>query len=257
LAFGLSWAAWPLTLLNPESSPLVPFGPAIAAIVVAALTGGRRNVLQLLRRLGHWRVRPMWYLIALGSPLLMMALAAAAAVAAGSPAPDADLYASLAAIPMTLISTIVIVGLFEELGWRGYALPNLQRAHGALWSALVLGGAWAIWHLPELISDPTGQRPPVPFMISILAQSVILTWLYNSTSGSLPVVILFHAAVNTAGQYVLPEFVGDYYLTAWWALTAIHIIAAVAVIRFAGAKRLTTRMRDSLETAAVERLRWS
>jgi uncharacterized protein len=106
---------------------------------------------------------------------------------------------------MTLISTIVIVGLFEELGWRGYALPNLQRAHGALWSALVLGGAWAIWHLPELISDPTGQRPPVPFMISILAQSVILTWLYNSTSSSLPVVILFHAAVNTAGRTYSPN----------------------------------------------------
>ena len=72
----------------------------------------------------------------------------------------------------------MIVGLFEELGWRGSALPRLQRRQ----PALVLGAVWALRRLPELISDPNGQRPPVQFLVGIVAQSVVLAWLHNSKS---------------------------------------------------------------------------
>ena len=67
-------------------------------------------------------------------------------------------YTDLSAVGFTFLSTLIIVGLFEEVGWRGFALPRLQRRLDALWAALVLGVLWALWHLPELISDPTRQR---------------------------------------------------------------------------------------------------
>src|SRR4029453_327010 len=71
LAYLLSWALWPLVILNPTSSPLVPFGPLIAAVIVALLAGGRHELWALLRQLGRWRVHPIWYVIALLGPFFL------------------------------------------------------------------------------------------------------------------------------------------------------------------------------------------
>jgi uncharacterized protein len=245
LAFALSWSIWPLMLLNPDSSPLVPFGPALAAVIVAALAGGRRGLLRLLVQLGRWRAHPIWYAVAVLGPFLVLLLAAAVTMALGAPAPSLAGYADVPTLLLTLLSTVVIVGVFEELGWRGYALPVMQRTHSALWSAVVLGAVWAAWHLPELVSDPTGQRPPLPFSVAILAQSVLFTWVYNSTRGALPIVILFHAAINTAGRYLLPEFTGVHYSRMWWATAGVYLLAAAVVTASAGARRLTTRVTEA------------
>lgn len=242
LAFAVSWATWPLVILNPDSSPLVPFGPLIAAVVVSLLAGGLRELLALLRQLTHWRVHPIWYIIALLGPFALAAAAAALTVASGAPAPRSDAYTDWLAIGVTLLSTMIIVGLFEELGWRGFALPRLQRRLDALWAGLVLGGVWALWHLPELISDPTGQRPPLQFVVLIMAQSVIFTWLYNSTNGSLPIVIICHAAMNTAGRFMLPEFSNESYQVVWWFMAGLYVVIAIIVTLVAGPKRLVTRI---------------
>lgn len=245
LAFAVSWATWPLVILNPDSSPLVPFGPLIAAVVVSLLAGGMRELLALLRQLTRWRVHPIWYIIALLGPFALAAAAAALTVVTGAPAPRSDAYTDWLAIGVTLLSTIVIVGLFEELGWRGFALPRLQRRLDALWAALLLGGLWALWHLPELISDPTGQRPPLQFVVWILAQSVIFAWLYNSTNGSLPIVIICHAAINTAGRFMLPGFSNESYQGVWWFMVGLYVVIAIIVTLVAGPKRLETRIPRS------------
>jgi uncharacterized protein len=242
LAYLLSWALWPLVILNPTSSPLVPFGPLIAAVIVALLAGGRHELWALLRQLGRWRVHPLWYVIALLGPFVLAGLTAALAVAAGAPVRGAGDYTNWRAITFFFFSTVIIVGLFEEVGWRGFALPRLQLRLDAIWAALVLGVLWALWHLPELISDPTGQRPPVQFLLWALALSVIFSWLYNSTNGSLPIVIICHAAIDTAGRFMLPEFVGDGYQLVWWFMVALYVLVAIIVILVAGPKRLVTHI---------------
>jgi uncharacterized protein len=242
LAFALSWSIWPLITLNPTSSPLVPFGPLIAAVIVSLLAGGLRELRALLGQLTRWRVHPLWYAIALAGPFLISLIAGALTVATGAPPPDPRGYNDPVAILVTLLSTIIIVGLFEEVGWRGFALPRLQTRLPALWAALILGGIWALWHLPVLISDPTGQRPPLQFVVGILAQSVILAWLYNSTNASLPIVIIFHAAINTAARYTLPGFAGADYQIAWWAQTALYVLIAGGVTLLGSPKRLITRL---------------
>ena len=240
LAYLISWALWPLVILNPTSSPLVPFGPLIAAVVVALWAGGRRELWTLLRQLGRWRVHPLWYGIALLGPVVMAALTALLGVAAGAPVRRTGAYTDWQAIGTFFLTTVIIVGLFEEVGWRGFALPRLQRRLAALWAALVLGVGWALWHLPELISDPTGQRPVVQFVLWALTLSVIFSWLYNSTGGSLPIVIICHAAIDTAGRFLLPEFVGPGYQLVWWLMVGLYVLAAVVVVLVAGPKRLTT-----------------
>ena len=218
----------------------MPFGPLIAAVIVSLMAGGLRELRALLEQVARWRVHPVWYVIAVTGPFLISLIAGALTVSTGAPAPDPHGYRDTVAILITLLSTIVIVGLFEEVGWRGFALPRLQRRLPALGAALALGGIWALWHLPLLISDPTGQRPPFQFVLGILAQSVILAWLYNSTNASLPIVIIFHAAVNTAARYTLPGFAGADYQIAWWVQTGLYVLIAAGVTIVGGPRRLTT-----------------
>ena len=80
------------------------------------------------------------------------------------------------------------------------------------------------------------------FVTWALALSVIFSWLYNSTNGSLPIVIICHAAIDTAGRFMLPEFVGDGYQLAWWFMVALYVLVAVIVILVAGPKRLVTHI---------------
>jgi membrane protease YdiL (CAAX protease family) len=111
----------------------------IAAVVVSLLAGGRRELWALVRQLARWRVHPIWYVIGLLGPFVMGGVAAALAVAAGAPMLRSGAYADVRAVVFTFLSTVIIVGLFEEVGWRGFALPRLQRRLDALWAALVLG----------------------------------------------------------------------------------------------------------------------
>ena len=240
LAFLISWATWPLVALNPNSSPLVPFGPLLAASAVALLTGGARELRRLMAQLGRWRQPPLWYAIALAGPPALTFMAAALAVALGAH-PSAASTPDWPGVLGSFLTTLVLVGLFEEVGWRGYALPRLQRRHSGLRAAGILGVIWGLWHLPELLSDPDGQRPVAPFLVFVLAQSVILSWLYNSTHASLPIVMLSHAATNTAAYVVLPMFTEDGYQLVWWILTELWVTAAAFVTALAGT-RLATEM---------------
>ena len=228
LAYVISWSIWPLVLLNPQSSPLVPFGPGLAAVLIALTVGGRAGLLSLLGQLRKWRVKAAWYGIALGVPLAVPALALSAAVAiADAPVPHWE-ASDVAQLAGTLVVTIIIVGLFEELGWRGFLLPRLQRRHSELTAALILGVTWLPWHLPEMVSDP-GQRPLAPFAVYVMAQSVLLAWLYNATQASLPIVIVFHAAFNSCTKLLLSELHGDPKVVAWWTLASAVTILAVSV----------------------------
>jgi membrane protease YdiL (CAAX protease family) len=151
LAYLLSCALWPLVILNPNSTPLLPFGPLIAAVIVALWAGGKRGLWELVRQLGRWRVHPIWYLIALLGPFVMAGLTALLAIAVGVPARQTGAYTDLQAIGSFFLTAFILVGLGEEVGWRGFALPRLQLRLDAIWAALLLGVLWAFWHLPELI----------------------------------------------------------------------------------------------------------
>lgn len=228
LAFVISWAAWPLVALNPQSSPLVPFGPLIAAVTVSLISGGIRALRGLVAQLGRWRRPARWYAIALLGPAAVTVAAAGLSVALGA-RPEGPALPDWSVIAGSFATTLVVVGLFEELGWRGYALPLLQRRLDPLAAAVRLGLIWGLWHLPELLSDPDGQRPVAPFLAFVLAQSITLTWLYNSTQAALPIVMISHAATNTAALLVLPHFVAVDYQLTWWLYAGLWAVAATVV----------------------------
>jgi membrane protease YdiL (CAAX protease family) len=135
--------------------------------------------------------------------------------------------------------------LGEELGWRGYALPRLQQHRTALTSSVLLGLVWGLWHIPLYLVPGTGQyeilrsgtNPAfaiVGFVGWTIGLSVLFTWLFNQTRGSLLVVILFHTAVNLAA--FLPAAVGA---TGAAALLNVLLTWAVAVVVIARYGRRT------------------
>lgn len=248
LAYALSWGTWGLGwLVLPEDVPYVPvvllgaFGPAVAAALTVQAGGGSARAWladaldwRVAPRCLDWRVAPRWYLLALAVPIAWYAIAALVLVAAG-----ASLRPERAGLGVLLFLAALPVATFlaggnEELGWRGFLLPRLQRRHDALTASLLVGGTWAGWHLP-VYALPLGLTESsfhlfVPFA---LAASVVLTWAYNATGGSVPVAMLLHGSTNAAtglfaGVLAL-DAVGD--ATPWLArIVGAGLVAAALVV---------------------------
>jgi membrane protease YdiL (CAAX protease family) len=143
-----------------------------------------------------------------------------------------------AAAPLFLLWGTLTNG--EEIGWRGYALPRLQAAHGALVASLVIGVVSAFWHVPKFLTAGSAQDyPPWLFLVDSVAKAVLLTWVFNSTRGSLLMVTLFHASMNTASVFLpmLPAATGE--ARPIMISIGLHAVAAVAVVVATGAARLS------------------
>lgn len=257
LAFALAWWTWPLVLLNPDSAPMLPWSPIFAAIIVLSITEGRAGVMALLRATFRWRVKPIWYLVALGIPLLLWVVAAAVSMALGT-TPDVSYFGDLVLFPITLLTTAIVKGPFtEEPGWRGFALPRMLERWGPLVASLVLGLIWFVWHLPLLMQDLGGtQRPLVPYVIVVLSLSVIITWLWSAAGRSVFIVIIFHAAVNSTGSHVVPAFAPADQVTIWWIFAALIAIVA-ARVTFTDAFRRSREAPSVPDRAAVIQVRGS
>jgi len=181
------------------------FGPMIAALLLTSLTQGIAGVRALLSRWFKWRVKARYYAFAILGPLGLFILAVLInRVVAGTWA-DLSLLGEADYLPFltplgTLLLWLLTYALGEETGWRGYALPRLQRKYSATTATLILAVFWAFWHLPAFFYRDTyiqlGFLGFPMFLISITFATMVFTWLYNSTGGSLLLVILFHAFFN-------------------------------------------------------------
>jgi membrane protease YdiL (CAAX protease family) len=207
LTFAWSWACW---ALSPDIRPQLPwlatllmfagsFGPSLAAIVMVAST---RNVAGLRAWLGRclqWRIGWGWWAMALLLPLSVMSLAAGMHIVLGGAIATAPASGHLLMTVVNLPLILLLGGpMGEEFGWRGYALPILQARLGWRGASLGLGLVWGVWHLPLFFIAGTAQAhvPPVLFLLSVVALSVVFAWLVNRTAGSVVAALLLHTAIN-------------------------------------------------------------
>lgn len=216
LAYFISWITW-LPLYAPafgiNNLPVVPFhhalgglGPMLAAIITTALFSGRQELRNLFR--AFFRVKPLLYfVIALLSPFLLVTAAAAGSSLLNHTPFDLHGLLHTVEFPQFNILTffiynLVFFGFGEEVGWRGFALPRLQLRFNALVSGIVLTLFWALWHWPLFFYRPgyTAMELPgiIGWIFSLLIGSILLTWLYNSTRGSILVCAVFHATIDIA-----------------------------------------------------------
>jgi membrane protease YdiL (CAAX protease family) len=113
-----------------------------------------------------------------------------------------QIFGAGAKLPLFILPFFLVDAISngEEIGWRGYLLPRLGKRHTPLESSIIVGLLWGIWHLPRYLEQ--GGGPFVLFMIRIVADSILYTWLFNRTGGSLLLTTIFHASGNTAGAFL-------------------------------------------------------
>jgi uncharacterized protein len=203
ITFGLTWGVGMLLLpfgeqieaLFGELGPTNPvyllmvYSPAVAALVLVGRHHGVAGIGSFLRRLTLWRMsRAWWAFLVVGIPAVVY-LAAVVAGTIADPFPFSPWHAALPAVALALV-----FGPVEELGWRGFGLPLLQRKFTPLGAALIIGAVWATWHLPAFLLAGTAQSEwsIAPFFLGVVALSVILTAVFNATRGSILMAALFH-----------------------------------------------------------------
>jgi len=179
------------------------FGPLVAALVMTAILAGRSGIKAFLRRMVQWRVGWTWYVVALvGVPLLYVAsIAMVPGALASFKTPGVG---TVLTYPVLYVVLLAIGGpLTEEPGWRGFALPRLQQRWGPLAGTVLLGLLWAAWHLPNYfrpdlstVNGGLSFSGIATFAIAALSFSVLITWVYNHTGGSILLAILVHASIN-------------------------------------------------------------
>ena len=183
-------------------------GPFTAALIVTAVLGGRPAVRRWLAGFAHWRIGMRWWLVAAVSPFALFVVSAALVRLGGAPWPDFATLASPAyANPTWLLDVLfvgtVAYGVGEEPGWRGFALPRLERRHGPLAATLILVPLWALWHAPAFFYRPSyqgGLPTVIGFLFGLLAGAIVLTFLYDGTRGSILAVVVFHILINIVMQ---------------------------------------------------------
>ena len=219
-AFLAGWVvAWTVLVLfafqvrhAPVVTPMVVFSGVLALLPAFVLSrafspaaGIRRHFRSLLAPRGNLS----WYLLALlAVPAVQLAGAGITWLfgARGGSHPLADIPASPSIVALFFLHGLLFAGgINEESGWRGFALPLLQRRYSPLAAALVVWVFWALWHLPMDLASRDGA-------VSILMNrgvlnaiwSVLFMWVFNRTKGSLLAPALFHPAMNTSGM-LLPR----------------------------------------------------
>ena len=209
LAYWLSWLFWlPMIWGQPDNEALRmigSFGPTAAGLILIWRLEGKQGLTRVARSLLHWNVGWSWWLISLFGTAVLAGLALVLHLLLGADPAGLDGLQPLYAAPIAFGYVLLTSVIGEEIGWRGFALPYLQRHLSALGSSLILGCLWGLWHLP-LSFIPGNFHQDLPVLL-FLGQSVIITsfmtWLYNNTKGSLLIAHVFHTVSNVT-FFMLP-----------------------------------------------------
>lgn len=233
----LAAAAWLRGDLDPGYGPylallMFSFGPAIAGVIVTAVFKGRAGLADLARRSTKVRIPGRWIAFILALPVAFAVASLTLGLVAEGFRLSYDLLAPLSMAPGLLLFMLVCTGVAEEVGWRGYALPELQSRHTAERASWILGFAWGLWHIPSALYPPyaRGELNPglvVPVLagltFGIVGYTIVLTWIYNNT-GSVFWIIVLHGWANTVQSYLVLSSGSYVAQLAWgvlpWAIAA-------------------------------------
>jgi membrane protease YdiL (CAAX protease family) len=215
LAYLFSWIIWlPLWLpyFGITGLPVFPYhhyfgsvGPMFSALMVSYFYRGPNGVKDLVKGILKWKVNIVWYAASIGG--LFFIYAAAGEISELIGGQKFYLYEfgrseefPQFSMPAFFLFNLITFGIGEEVGWRGFALPILQKRFNAFTSTVILTVFWAAWHAPAFLYRPNYSSMNLAvftgFFFSLFMGSVILTWLYNSTKGSILIVALFHTTIE-------------------------------------------------------------
>jgi membrane protease YdiL (CAAX protease family) len=235
------------------------FSASLAGVILTAIVSGKDGLRELFRRLLIWRVGIGWWAFAVFALGLMflggMVLAALFSGSALNLSLAQPLYMF---IPLLIIRTLTDSGLGEELGWRGFLLPRLQARYSALVASIIVGIVWGLWHWPLFLMEGlppyyefgqmVGVIPGILALVFFLTVpwSILFTWMYNNTKGSLLLACVFHGSQAWFTILVDPANMMIPYL----GYMAVMTVTAIVVVLTNGAQNLSrTKDRFTLQDA--------
>ena len=257
LVFAISWGGI-LALIRVYGIPSTPdefnkalplaiaamlAGPSVAGILMTALVDGRMGLRELLASLLRWRVAVVWYALALlAAPVV--GTAALSALSLVSPAFLPGLWTTDDKASRLLfgLAAAAVVGILEELGWTGFAIPKLRLRYSVLASGLIAGILWGAWHIMGQVvlasGTYTGDLSPPLFMAmrtillligGLVAYRVLMVWVYDRT-GSLLVAMLMHFSLTASAMVLEPAEIAGEALVVYDLVSAAMLWAVVAAV---------------------------
>ena len=186
------------------------FGPLFAAVILIRHNDGKSGVKEYFKKSFSFRVKPIYYLLALFLPFLITATAHFFVNLVGIDILPDNLFPENLSVPVVVLVIpyflfiLIAGGGQEEFGWRGYAQLPLQSRFGILWGSIILGLIWGFWHLPLWFMPGEGHAyySFFAFLIYTVSTSVIMGWLYNACNRKLIIPLIIH----TAGNVSVPFF---------------------------------------------------
>lgn len=236
-AFAGWWASIGVGIIFPRYNwvqVLGVFAPALGALSITKSIGGRQAAQRLLSRLCLWRVGVRWYAAVVGLPLAELLLAVLVAALFGKVRGFNTEVLNNPVLRFSItppgVVLVFILAAGEELGWRGYALPQLLVGHSAVSASLILGAIHEVWHWPVILlpHQQLSSTPVLAHAVAIVSYAIVFTWVYQHTEGSVLMAVIYHAIFNFAGVlYRVIEI--DPSWKVWVRPSASVLIALVVV----------------------------
>jgi membrane protease YdiL (CAAX protease family) len=232
---------------------LATFGTSVAGIILTAIADGKDGVRKLLGRLLTWRVGIGWWAVAALHMAVITLVGLYVYNLFGGPSPDLGSLGPLSGAIIALLMFVFTAGLGEELGWRGFLLPRLHGRYNALLASIVVAVPWALWHwmlfaidMPGLpyysLTVALGFVPAMlGFLVYLMAWSILHTWVYNNTHGSLLMMCLMHGSEAWVGYFLFAGAFDQSFrdLGELGGMVAVMIVAAIVVVVVYGPENLS------------------
>jgi CAAX protease family protein len=242
----------------PYAVPAMILGPSVAGILLTGLLYGRAGLREFRSRLLMWRVGARWYAVALlTAPLSMMVVLLVLSLVSREYLPRIFTANDRTALLLMGIAVGLTAGIFEELGWTGFAVPTLVRLrYGVLGTGLIVGVLWGAWHLPinfwagDVTSGELSLAVFAPVWLlgilvgSLTAFRVLMVWVYER-SGSLLVAMLMHVSLANFTFILTPPLGGAPYWIIGFSFAAVVwvIVASVSLAQRGHLSRQPHRRR--------------
>jgi membrane protease YdiL (CAAX protease family) len=252
LAYLLSWAIW-LPLYSPyfgiTSLPVLPLhhalgalGPMLAAFILIYKEEKKKGVSRLIHSMFQI-TKPAFLIIALTAPFLLLLIAALINYLLTDTFTLVGMWRTREfpsfSFPVYFLYNLLFFGFGEETGWKGYALPKLQSKLSAFTSGIVFTFFWAIWHIPLFLYRPGYMAMDFTsiagWFFSLMTGSLLLTWLFNSSKGSILTCAVFHATIDMA---FVSDFADKNIVNHLGMLITLWGIAIIPVLMLKNKKRV-------------------